>query len=465
MSLDILIVDDEEDIRQLTSDILCDEGYSARTAANSAEAFDAIAERLPSAIILDIWLQGSDLDGLGILEILQEKYPTLPVIIMSGHGNIETAVSAIRLGAYDYLEKPFKEEKLLLIIKRALETTKLQSENKELKSRNQHEEIELIGRSPAITQLRTAIERIAPTESRILIHGANGVGKAVVARQIHQQSRRKKNNFIVLNTSGLTPKELEIELFGTESKQPHAEPTQAGAFERANGGTLLIDEVAHIPLAIQGKILRALQEQKINRLGSEREVKTDVRVITASSHDLQQLIQEKKFREDLYYRLNVVSVEIPSLSERREDIAPMCEAFLKHLARTASLPQRTLGEDTIATMQAYNWPGNVRQLRNVIEWLLIMAPSEPNGLISANMLPMEIIATSPAGGTNEINTDIMSKPLREARELFEVQYLTAQINRFSGNISRTSNFIGMERSALHRKLKNLNITNDEPISA
>ncbi|MCH2038097.1 MAG: sigma-54 dependent transcriptional regulator [Rickettsiales bacterium] len=466
MPLDILVIDDEKDIRQLIGDILKDEGYSFRLAADSTEALAALRDRVPSAIILDVWLQGSELDGLGILEIVQKKYPSVPVIVISGHGNIETAVSSIRMGAYDYIEKPFKEEKLLLVLNRGLEIAALRQENRELKKKDDHEAGQLVGRSQSITQLRGSVDKVAPTESRVLITGPSGVGKEVIARNIHKMSRRKDSPFIIFNAASIAPNLIEKELFGLEDAvQGYETPLKTGIFERANGGTLFIDEVTDLPIETQGKLLRLLQEQSLVRVGGERRIKIDVRVIAASSKNLLDYIQQGKFREDLYYRLNVVPIRVPSLSERREDIPMLCQFFLKTLSQTHNLPLRTIGEDAIATMQAYKWPGNVRQLRNVIEWLLIMAPGDISTKIKTNMLPPEITSVTPTSIKTGLNDDVMSMPLREARELFERQYLTAQINRFGGNISRTSSFIGMERSALHRKLKSLRINNDQPVSA
>jgi two-component system nitrogen regulation response regulator NtrX len=456
-------VDDEEDIRQLASDILEDEGYVPRTASNSTEVFTIVGERPPAAVILDIWLQGSELDGLGILEVLKAKYPALPVIIISGHGNIETAVHSIRLGAYDYLEKPFKEDKLLLVLKRAIENARLKRENDELK-RDKFETSGLIGRSAAVTQLKAAIERVGPTESRVMITGASGVGKEVVARQIHLHSKRKQHPLVVLNAASVASHEMEIELFGTESPLGLADkPRKVGLLEYAHGGTLYIDEVVDMPPPVQARLLRLLQEQSYIRVGGQRKISIDVRVMASTSRDVEQAIAARKFREDLYYRLNVVPLRVPSLCERREDIPALVEYFVRFLTRVTGLPERVFGEDVVATMQAYDWPGNVSQLRNVIEWLLIMAPGEKDQPIKASMLPPEITSIAPSSVRSGINADIMSMPLREARELFEKQYLMAQINRFGGNISKTSTFIGMERSALHRKLKMLQVNTSEAL--
>jgi len=464
MAADILIVDDESDITSLISDILTDEKYSTRIANKSDTALKALAERVPSAIILDIWLQGSELDGLGILELVQKKYAHVPVIMISGHGNVDTAVSAIKMGAYDYIEKPFSAERLLSILRRALETAKLRNENSELKRRGTPE-TELIGNSSSIAQVRQMVERVAPTNSRVLITGAPGTGKEMVARLIHQRSHRAHGNFVVLNAASLSPQRIEAELFGTEDTNPNGGAEKLGLLERAHGGTLFIDEVADMHIETQGRFLRALQEQSFERVRGNKRVTVDVRVIAATNRSLQEEISGGRFREDLYYRLNVVPLRMPSLKERRDDISPLARHFLKRAADAMGLPVRNLSEEALAVLQSNLWPGNVRQLRNVMEWLLIMTPNEAQGDIRADMLPPELIDDNLTLVRPDINADIMSMPLREAREMFEKQYLAAQINRFGGNISKTSQFVGMERSALHRKLKMLGITGDEKAQA
>ena len=460
MAADILVIDDEADISSLISDILTDEKYNVRTANKSDSALKALAERVPAAIILDIWLQGSELDGLGILEIVQKKYPHVPVIMISGHGNVETAVTAIRMGAYDYIEKPFSAERMVLIVKRALEAAKLRTENTELRKRGSNES-ELIGTSAAINNVRQTVEKVAPTNSRILITGAPGTGKELIARLIHTRSMRGHAAFVVLNAAALTPSRVEAELFGTEDTNPNGGAEKLGLLERAHGGTLFIDEVADMPLETQGRLLRALQEQSFERVRGNKRVSVDVRVIAATNKDLQEEITAGRFREDLYYRLNVVPLRMPNLRERRDDVAALSSHFLKRAADAMGLATRQLGEDALTVLQSYTWPGNVRQLRNVMEWLIIMAQVGNNGEISADSLPPELIDSNITVMRPELSTDIMSMPLREARETFEKQYLAAQINRFGGNISKTSNFVGMERSALHRKLKMLGIGNDE----
>ena len=457
MSHDILIVDDEEDIRTLIAGILVDEGYEPREAADSKSALEAIATRRPSLVVLDIWLQGSELDGLEILDVVKAEHPDLPVVMISGHGNIETAVAAIKKGAYDFIEKPFKADRLLLFIERAIEAANLRREIAELRLRA-GEATELIGRSTAIQQLRQAIDRVGPTGSRVLITGPAGVGKEIVARLIHGASRRAGGPFVALNCANMEPGRMEAELFGIEPGVNGAEgPGKVGTFERAHNGTLLLDEVADMPLETQGKIVRVLQEQTFERIGGGSRVEVSVRVIATSNRDLRAAIDAGNFREDLFYRLNVVPIQVPQLRERRDDIPLLAEYFIIRAAEGAGLPPRRLGEDAMAALQAYDWPGNVRQLHNVIDWLLIMAPDEPGGVIGADMLPPEIGAITPPFVNGDKAGEIMGMPLRQAREAFERDYLLAQVTRFGGNISRTASFVGMERSALHRKLKSLGV--------
>jgi two-component system nitrogen regulation response regulator NtrX len=461
MAHDILIVDDEPDIRALIEGILADEGYETRQAANSDQALAAFKLRRPSLVILDIWLQNSKLDGLGILEALHSEAPRVPCVMISGHGTIETAVQAIQQGAYDFIEKPFKSDRLLLIIARALEAARLQREVSELKLRAGGEN-DLVGISPAIAQLRQAVERVAPTGSRVLISGPAGAGKEVAARMLHARSRRADGPFVALNCATLAPTRFEEELFGVEAgSDPNAQPRRAGVLERAHGGTLLLDEVADMPLETQGKIVRALQEQGFTRLGGALRVQVDVRVIASTSKDLQAEIAAGRFREDLYYRLAVVPLKIPSLRERREDIPPLARHFMARSVETSGMSPRELTEDALAAMQAYEWPGNVRELRNLIDWLLIMAPGEGREPIRPDMLPPQVGAAAPAVLKLDRSSEIMTLPLREARELFERQYLEAQLLRFGGNISRTAAFVGMERSALHRKLKFLGVNAED----
>ncbi|WP_291296995.1 sigma-54 dependent transcriptional regulator [Elioraea sp.] len=461
MAHDILIVDDEPDIRMLVTGILRDEGYETREAADSDSAIAAFKLRRPALVILDIWLQGSRLDGLGILEVLHREEPHVPAVMISGHGTIETAVQAIQHGAYDFIEKPFKSDRLLLIVRRAIEAAQLQRENSELRLRA-GAETELIGTSPQMRELRAAVEKVAPTGSRVLVTGPAGAGKEVVARMLHTLSRRVSEPFMVLNCATLNPSRLEDELFGVEAgADPMTSPRRAGTLEHAHGGTLLLDEVADMPLETQGKIVRVLQDQAFERVGGATRVKVDVRVIATTNRDLAAEIQAGRFREDLYYRLNVVPLRIPALRERREDIPALARHFLARSAEASGLALRDLSEDALAVLQAYDWPGNVRQLRNLMDWLLIMAPGEPREPLRAEHLPPDIGAAAPTVLRWERGGEIMSLPLREARELFERQYLLAQLNRFAGNISRTASFVGMERSALHRKLKTLGVNADD----
>ena len=407
-------------------------------------------------MVLDIWLQGSRLDGLEVLSQIKKQHPDLPVVIISGHGNIETAVTAIRRGAYDYIEKPFKADRLILVTLRALEASQLRREVKQLRERSTHS-TELVGKSAAINQLRGHIERVAPTNSRILMRGASGSGKELAARVIHANSSRAEAPFVVLNAAAMAPDRVEEELFGSEDR---AGPRKVGALEEAHGGTLYIDEVADMPLETQGKILRVLVEQKFQRLGGGPKVAVDVRIITSTSRDLEREMQDGRFRQDLFHRLAVVPLRVPSLAERRDDIPALIEYFVGQVASASGLSPRTIGDDAVAVLQAHDWPGNVRELRNNIERLLILAGGEPGTIITADMLPEEIGSNVPLpvnGGAEHL----MSMPLREAREIFEREYLLAQINRFGGNISRTAEFVGMERSALHRKLRALGVGSDQ----
>jgi two-component system, NtrC family, nitrogen regulation response regulator NtrX len=461
MAHEILIVDDEPDIRLLIDGILRDEGYETRQAADSDAAIAAFRARRPSLVILDVWLQGSRLDGIGILRALHSEEPQVPAVMISGHGTIETAVQAIQHGAYDFIEKPFQSDRLLLVLRRALEAATLARENAELRLRV-GPETSLTGDSPAVTLLRAGVEKVAPTGSRVLISGPAGSGKEVAARMIHARSRRAEGPFMVLNCATLNPGRFEEALFGVETgADPVAAPRRAGVLERAHGGTLLLDEVSDMPLETQGKIVRALQDQTFERMGGSARVKVDVRVLATSNKDLQSEIAAGRFREDLYYRLAVVPLRVPSLKDRREDVPPLAQLFMARSAENSGIPSRELSADALTALQAYDWPGNVRQLRNLIDWLLIMAPGSSLESIRADMLPPEINSNAPALLTIDPSADIMGLPLREARDLFETQYLQAQLLRFGGNISRTAQFVGMERSALHRKLKQLGVNSDD----
>jgi two-component system nitrogen regulation response regulator NtrX len=447
MALDILIVDDERDIRELVSGVLSDEGYECRTAGDSTSALAAIDERRPSLVLLDVWLHGSAMDGLEVLDEIKKREPALPVIIFSGHGNIDTAVSAVSRGAMDFIEKPFEAERLLLLVDRATETERLRRENTRLRQGFGRGE-EFTGNSTAINQVRATLKRVASTGSRVLISGPAGAGKEVAARLLHSWSPRAESAFVTVNSARITPERFEHELFGEEVDGKLERP---GLLEMADGGTLYLDEVADMPLSTQARILRVLTEQSFVRVGGSRQVGVDVRVVSSTSRNLAREMEEKRFREDLFYRLNVVPVTIPSLAERRDDIPALAEHFFTRYASEQGIEAPVISHEAMAALQAYDWPGNVRQLRNVVERTIILTPRERLETIEADMLPGEVTGGKLGGGGGL--AALMAVPLREARESFEREYLSIQIRRFSGNISKTATFIGMERSALHRKLK------------
>jgi len=450
MISDILVVDDEADIRELVAAILQDDGYAVRTAHNAEAALAAIRARKPALLILDIWMTAGGLDGLELLDRLKLMDPDLPVIMISGHGNIETAVSSIKRGAYDFIEKPFKSDRLTLVVERALEAATLRRENRQLRTQAIVPD-GLVGGSPAAQALRAMIARVAGANSRVLISGPPGSGKETAARLIHAASPRARNEFVAISAAGMTPERMDRELFGEEGGP--GRPGHVGVFERAHGGTLYIDDVADMPRESQSRILRVLVEQRFRRVGGDHDVQVDVRVVSSTSRDLGPEIAAGRLREDLYHRLNVVPLRVPGLAERREDIPELIDYYLERLSVASGLVRRALAPDAYATLQVQAWPGNVRQLRNVIERILILAAGDAGQPITAEMLPAEASATPSTGGLAAER--IIALPLREARELFEREYLDAQIMRFGGNISRTAAFIGMERSALHRKLKSL----------
>jgi len=452
MATDILIVDDEADIRELVAGILEDEGYAARAAKDADEALNAIAARRPQLVLLDIWLEGSRLDGLALLDVIKGQHPEVPVVMISGHGTIETAVAAIRRGAYDFIEKPFNADRLVVVAARALETLRLRREVQSLKHFAPHAQ-RLIGSSPAMNHLRHTIERVAPTNSRILIVGPSGSGKELTARMLHANSARADGPFVVVNAAAITPDRMETELFGVEGNGMR----KVGALEEAHGGTLFLDEIADMPRETQNRILRVLTEQQFQRVGGSNRVHVDVRIISSTARDIEMEIEEGRFREDLFHRLSVVPIRVPPLSERREDVPELVEHFLEQISAMTGLLRRQVGADALAVLQSHDWPGNVRQLRNNVERLLILAGGDPTATITANMLPPDVGALVPAMPNGAGGEQLMSLALREAREAFERQYLVAQISRFGGNISRTAEFVGMERSALHRKLKALGI--------
>ncbi|MGI4752762.1 MAG: sigma-54-dependent transcriptional regulator [Janthinobacterium lividum] len=457
--IDVLIVDDEEDIRNIIAAILKDEGFNPKVAANSTQALKILAEKPVSAVILDIWLQGSEMDGLGILEVIKKRYPLMPVIIISGHGTIETAVNAIKMGAYDYIEKPFNNDKLVILLKRACEVTKLKRENIDLKSKV-IDKTELVGNSTITLKYKAEIDKAASSSSRIMIHGKVGSGKELTARLIHKKSKRVNNPFIIFSPTCMTLEKINQELFGEAEKQEsnnnsNKRPT---ILEFANNGTLYIDEVINIPVPIQIKLLKFLKDHTLKK-PCGKIVKVDIKIITGTSKNIQEEVNNGRFLEDLYCRLNVSSFKVPSLFERKEDIPLLVKYFVKQLSKFSGLKERVFADETIAALQSYEWPGNIRQLRNVVEWTLIMNPitSGNNEIIKPYMIPSEILANSVNLTKLEDSFDMLSMPLREAREVFERQYLSAQMNRFNNNISKTSSFVGMERSALHRKLKLLSL--------
>jgi two-component system nitrogen regulation response regulator NtrX len=454
MSLDILVVDDERDIRELVAGVLEDEGYATRNAADSDSALEAISERRPSLVLLDVWLQGSRLDGLELLDEIKRRDPSIPVLVISGHGNLDTAVAAIRRGASDFIEKPFEAERLLLMVARATETERLRREVASLRAVAGRGN-DLHGSSTAINTVRATLKRVASTGSRVLITGGAGVGKEVAARLLHGWSQRADAPFVIVSAARMTPERVDEELFGVEEGGDLVRP---GLLEQAHGGTLFLDEIADMPVATQARILRVLTDQSFSRVGGTRIVKVDVRVVSATARDLMAEIAAGRFREDLYYRLNVVPVPIPSLTDRREDIPPLVEHYVAHYASERRVPTPEIAADAMVALQSYDWPGNVRQLRNVVERTVILTPGDRIGRIDVDLLPPEVLGRQSDSGTAMASNAIMGAPLKEARESFEREYLRVQIRRFSGNISRTASFIGMERSALHRKLKLLGIT-------
>ncbi|MEB3703101.1 Sigma-54 dependent transcriptional regulator [Candidatus Bealeia paramacronuclearis] len=450
MEQDILIVDDEKDIRSLISGILEDEGYKTRTASDGQSALDEINKRQPHLLILDIWLGDPQYDGLKLLEMIRKSNPTLPVVMISGHGTIETAVKAIKLGAYEFIEKPFKTDRLLLVTARALETAQLRQENTLLKKQF-HEETQIVGESPALAKVKKTIEKVAPTASRIMISGPMGCGKELVAREIHRLSARVSKPFYIIHCASLSPETLEAELFGIEGKK-------IGILEQAHGGSLYLDEVTDLTPEIQSKLMQVLQAQTFKRVGGTQIVQVDVRILSSTKKDIKAEIEAGRFREDLFYRLSVVPIEIPPLSQRRDDIPFLIEHLTQIITKQAGVSGRLFSEPAMLTLKAHNWPGNVRELRNVVERLMIMTPAANDEIITPDELPLDVRSEDLRQLQKEgTGVDLLSLPLKDAREHFEREYLLAQVNKFSGNISRTATFIGMERSALHRKLRTLQV--------
>ena len=448
---DILIVDDERDIRELISEILIDEGYTTRLAGTSEDAMREITSQPPGLLILDIWLKDSDMDGIDILKKVKSDYPEVPVVIISGHGNIEIAVAAIKQGAYDFIEKPFNIDQLLVVIRRAMETSRLRRENITLRQKDAPVS-DLIGSSAGFRALVSQLDKVAKSNSRIMLRGGSGVGKETAARYIHAQSDRAAGPFVVVGCATIEPDRMEEVLFGRESGDQNG---AQGLLEQAHGGVIYFDEVADMPLVTQSKILRVLVDQKFQRVGGNDQIKVDLRVLSSTSCDLEVEIAERRFREELFHRLNVVPVEVPTLEERREDIPELVEHFVEHFNQTQGLNIRKLSDDAAALLQTLPWPGNIRQLKNVIERILIL--SDGTGPISADEIPIDTQKSAGANDGGGMSANWATLPLREAREAFEREYLITQINRFNGNISKTANFVGMERSALHRKLKSLGV--------
>ena len=448
---DILIVDDERDIRELISEILIDEGYTTRLAGTSDDAMREVTSQSPGLLILDIWLKDSDMDGIDILKKVKSDYPEVPVVIISGHGNIEIAVAAIKQGAYDFIEKPFNIDQLLVVIRRAMETSRLRRENITLRKKDAPVS-DLIGSSAGFRALVSQLDKVAKSNSRIMLRGGSGVGKETAARYIHAQSDRAAGPFVVVGCATIEPDRMEEVLFGRESGDQNR---AQGLLEQAHGGVIYFDEVADMPLVTQSKILRVLVDQKFQRVGGNDQIKVDLRVLSSTSCDLEVEIAERRFREELYHRLNVVPVEVPTLEERREDIPELVEHFVEHFNQTQGLNMRKLSDDAATLLQTLPWPGNIRQLKNVIERILIL--SDGTGPISADEIPTDKQKSAGANDGGGMSANWATLPLREAREAFEREYLITQINRFGGNISKTANFVGMERSALHRKLKSLGV--------
>jgi len=447
---DILIVDDERDIRELVADILKDEGYTTRLAANSDACMAEVSKEPPALMILDIWLKDSQMDGIDILKTVKRDNPEIPIVIISGHGNIEIAVAAIKQGAYDFIEKPFNIDQLMVVIRRAMETSRLRRENLELR-RKDVTSAEMIGSSSTFKALKSQLDKVTKSNGRVMLSGPAGSGKEVAARYIHANSSRASAPFVSVSCASIESDRMEEVLFGRESQERGVEP---GLLEQANGGVVYFDEVADMPQGTQSKILRVLVDQQFQRAGGAGNVRVDIRVISSTNKDLEDEIKAGSFREELFHRLNVVPISVPSLEDRREDIPELADYFIATLHKTQGLPLRTLSEEAIALLQTMLWPGNVRQLKNIIERVLILGDS--SGPISATELPSGE-QEADENGRVVLSGTLATLPLREARELFEREYLLTQINRFGGNISRTATFVGMERSALHRKLKSLGV--------
>lgn len=453
MGKDILIVDDEPDIRNLVAEILGDEGFTTRVASTGEKALEEISIRQPNLLILDVWLGDPKYDGLKILELIKKTNPDLPIVMISGHGTVETAVKAIKLGAYDFIEKPFNTDRLLLVVSRALEAANLRRENSYLKEEMSLSEF--IGNSPALQHVRKTIEKVAPTNSRVFLLGPAGVGKELTARDIHSKSKRASGPFLVFHCKAECEHSIEVQLFGAESTA-NTQRT-VGFLEQAHGGSLFFDEITEIPLGVQAKLVRFLHEQTFKREGGSSKVVVDVRIIAATKYDMKPLIEAGHFREDLYYRLNVISLTLPALKDTLGDIPELVSYFVERLSRQASVPKRQFSEGALVLMKTYDWPGNITELRNVVERALILSPAANDTPVSPEELPPELRGGDISTLATENAPNFLSMTLREAREYFEREYLLAQVQKFAGNISRTASFVGMERSALHRKLRQLQV--------
>ncbi|MBM7067827.1 sigma-54 dependent transcriptional regulator [Actibacterium sp. 188UL27-1] len=455
---DILIVDDERDIRELIGDILRDEGYQVRLAGNCDDCIAAVEAQQPALMVLDIWLKDSHMDGIDILKSVKRSHPDVPIVIISGHGNIEIAVAAIKQGAYDFIEKPFNIDQLMVVVRRAMETSRLRRENTELR-RKDVSASDMVGSSPSFKALKSQLEKVTKSNGRVMLSGPAGAGKEIAARYIHAASNRASAPFVSVTSAAIEPDRMEEVLFGRESAERGVEP---GLLEEANGGVLYFDEVADMPLGTQSKILRVLVDQQFTRVGGVDRVRVDLRVISSTNKDLDQEIQDGNFRQELYHRLNVVPIRVPGLEERREDIPELARHFIETLNATQGLPLRELSDEAVALLQTMHLPGNVRQLRNMVERVLILG--ETTGPIGPSEL-QGAEHSEPDEGRVVLSGALATLPLREARELFEREYLLTQINRFGGNISRTATFVGMERSALHRKLKSLGVVTSSKAGA
>ncbi len=462
MAFDILIIDDESDIRELISGILEDEGYETRQAFDADSALEQIIKRRPNLVYLDIWMQGSRLDGLQLLDEFQEQHPNMPVVMISGHGNLETAVVSIKRGAYDYIEKPFNIDRLLLVTQRAMETSRLKSENEELKELTAAWDNELVGTSNVINEARLIIEKSGPSNSRIFITAPSGAGKGHCARLLHENSLRKEAPFVEINASLYDPDEIPAILFGREELNKNGVLNiNVGALERAHGGTIYLSEVSYLPITAQSLLLRTLVDNSFHRIGGQTAVPIDIRILASTSKDVKQLIENGEFRADLFHRLSVVPLNLTPLKDRREDIIPLVRTFVEQVCKIQGIPSFEISEDAMAVLQGQDWPVNARQLRNSIERLAILVKDQvkDNAIVNADMLPSDIGEVLPNVGNADMDSSahLMGMALRDAREVFEKQYLLAQIERFGGNISKTAEFVGMERSALHRKIKSLGL--------